>query len=140
MYQKHLGDVTCTEDFMNGGELVRFVRREVRRERTLLRTTTAEELTSGAWSHRVQRCPRRHRHMSPDTHHGMIRRRFEGWIFLYLLNDLVVLSKSFPVVSNHFHHHRFDLLIKKIVNRCIYVDLTLPFSGHSRMLFISFFF
>lgn len=113
-YQKHLGDVTGPEDFMNGGEFVWFVRREIRRERTLLRTTTAEKFTSRAWSHGVQRCPRRHRHVSPDTHHSMIRRRFKGWIFLYLLHDLVVLTKSFPVCYQSIDYHRNSInIIKK---------------------------
>ena len=125
---------------MNGGELVRFVRREVWRERTLLRATTAEELTSSAWSHGVQRCPWRHRHMSPDSHHSMIRRLFEGWIFLYLLHDLVVLAISFSAVFQSVQHQKVvQRVIIETSPRLYILWFNLPVSGHPRMLVISLF-
>lgn len=72
--------------------------------------------------------------MSRDSHHGMIHRLFEGWIFLYLLHDLVVIAKSFPAVSNQFN------IISRYI-KTVYDTwwLNLPVSGHSSMLITSVF-
>lgn len=48
LYQEHLGDVASAEDLVDGGELVGFMRREVRGEGALLRAAAAEELARGA--------------------------------------------------------------------------------------------
>lgn len=49
-YHEHLRDVTSAEDFVNGGELLGFMRGEVRGERAFLGASATKKLAGGAGS------------------------------------------------------------------------------------------
>ena len=58
-YHEQFGDITSAKHFMNRGELLRFMRGEIGRERAFLGASSPEKLAGGTRSDGVQRRTRR---------------------------------------------------------------------------------
>lgn len=136
-HREHLGDVTCTEDFVNSGEFLRLVWGEIRGERALFGTSPPQKLTRRARRYVVERPgAARAQHHVPSSHFITIS------CILLSLDLLCYLVRSFPSTT-HPHHHTSQSYEggqqkettgkKDRISRYIQIDVawTVPVSGHS---------